>query len=71
MTGDQLKLVLELDDQHVKIKTVIGIDDHSDGEHAKPKMRLKARLAEVIEIAGDVQLPVTATIEIQYKTRAR
>lgn len=28
-------------------------------------MRLKARLAEVTEIAGDVQLPVTATVEIQ------
>lgn len=42
---------------------MIAINDHSDGEHAgvrhKPKIRLKARLAEVTEIAGDVQLPVT------------
>jgi hypothetical protein len=27
-------LWLRPDDQHVKIKTVIGIDDHSDGGHA-------------------------------------
>ena len=33
MTRDQLRLVLQPDDQLVKIKTVTGIDDHSDGEH--------------------------------------
>ena len=31
---DQLRLVLQPDDQLVKITTVIAIDDHSDGEHA-------------------------------------
>jgi hypothetical protein len=40
MTGDQLKLVLQPDDQ-IKIKTVIGIDDHSDGEHAGVRQNLK------------------------------
>jgi hypothetical protein len=33
MTRDQLRLVLQPDDQLVKIKTVTAIDDHSDGEH--------------------------------------
>jgi hypothetical protein len=34
MMRDQLRLVLQPDDQLVKITTVIAIDDHSDGEHA-------------------------------------
>jgi hypothetical protein len=33
MTRDQLRVVLQPDDQLVKIKTVTAIDDHSDGEH--------------------------------------
>jgi len=33
MMRDQLRLVLQPDDQLVKIKTVTAIDDHSDGEH--------------------------------------
>jgi hypothetical protein len=33
MARDQLRLVLQPDDQLVKIKTVTAIDDHSDGEH--------------------------------------
>jgi hypothetical protein len=42
MTRDQLRLVLQPDDQLVKIKTVIAIDDHSDGEHAGVRQDLKA-----------------------------
>jgi hypothetical protein len=38
----RVKLVLQPDDQLVKIKTVIGIDDHSDGEHARVRQNLKA-----------------------------
>jgi hypothetical protein len=41
MTRDQLRLVLQPDDQLVKIKTVIAIDDHSDGEHASARQDLK------------------------------
>jgi hypothetical protein len=42
MTRDQLRLVLQPDDQLVKIKTVTAIDDHSDGEHPGVEQTFKA-----------------------------
>jgi hypothetical protein len=38
---DQLRLVVQSDDQLAKIKTVIGIDDHSDGQHADVRQNIK------------------------------
>ena len=43
MTRDQLRLVLQPDDQLVKIKTVTAIDDHSDGEHPGVEQDLQSR----------------------------
>ena len=43
MTRDQLRLVLQPDDQLVKIKTVTVIDDHSDGEHPGVEQDLQSR----------------------------
>ena len=43
MTRDQLRLVLQPDDQLVKIKTVTAIDDHSDGEHPGVEHDLQSR----------------------------
>ena len=42
MMRDQLRLVLQPDDQLVKIKTVTAIDDHSDGEHPGVEQDLQA-----------------------------
>ena len=42
MTRDQLRLVLQPDDQLVKIKTVTAIDDHSDSEHPGVEQDFKA-----------------------------
>ena len=39
---DQLRVVLQPDDQLVKIKTVTAIDDHSDGEHPGVNTTFKA-----------------------------
>ena len=43
MTRDQLRLVLQPDDQLVKIKTVTAIDDHSDGEDPGVEQDLQSR----------------------------
>jgi hypothetical protein len=43
MTRDQLRLVLQPDDQRVKIKTVTAIDDHSDGEQPGVEQDLQSR----------------------------
>ena len=43
MTCDQLRVVLQPDDQLVKIKTVTAIDDHSDGEHPCVEQDLQSR----------------------------
>jgi hypothetical protein len=43
MMRDQLRLVLQPDDQLVKIKTVTAIDDHSDGEHPGVEQDLQSR----------------------------
>ena len=43
MTRDQLSLVLQPDDQLVKIKTVTAIDDHSDGEQPGAEQDLQSR----------------------------
>ena len=43
MTRDQLRLVLQPDDQLVKIKTVTAIDDHSDGEQPGVEQDLQSR----------------------------
>src|SRR5512133_2111264 len=43
MTRDQLRLVLQPDDQLVKIKTVTAIDDHSDGAHPGVEQDLQSR----------------------------
>jgi len=43
MTRDQLRVVLQPDDQLVKIKTLIAIDDHSDGEHPGVEQDLQSR----------------------------
>jgi hypothetical protein len=43
MTRDQLRLVLQPDDQLVKIKTVTAIDDHSDGEDPGVEQHLQSR----------------------------
>jgi hypothetical protein len=45
MTRDQLRLVLQPDDQLVKIKTVTAIDDHSDGEQPGVEQDLQSRQA--------------------------
>jgi len=43
MMREQLRLVLQPDDQLVKIKTVTAIDDHSDGEHPGAEQDLQSR----------------------------
>jgi hypothetical protein len=43
MTRDHLRLVLQRDDQLVKIKTVTAIDDHSDREHPGVRQDLQSR----------------------------
>jgi len=43
VTRDQLRLVLQPDDQLVKIKTVTAIDDRSDGEHSGGEQDLQSR----------------------------
>jgi hypothetical protein len=54
MTPDQLGVVLQPDDQLVKIKTVIRIDDHSNGEQAGVGQDLKAdkRISALIHCDG-------------------
>ena len=57
MTRDQLRLVLQPDDQLVKIKTVTAIDDHSDGEHPGVEQDLQSRQVyfrgAAVEVAHD------------------
>jgi hypothetical protein len=43
MTRDLLRLVLQPDDQLVKIKIVTAIDDHSDGENPGVRQDLQSR----------------------------
>ena len=53
MTRDQLRLVLQPDDQLVKIKTVTAIDDHSDGEDPGVEQDLQSRQAYFALIHSD------------------
>jgi hypothetical protein len=43
LTRDQLRLVLQPDDQLVKIKTLTAIDHDGDGEHPGVRQDLQSR----------------------------